>query len=92
METTETKEGKRQRVPREIDFVVNKSGRRVYIQSAYPLGTDEKRRQQLKPFSLTGDSFRKVIVRNDVGKSWYDDTGVLNINVLDFLLNPSTID
>ena len=92
VETTETKEGKRQRVPREIDFVVNKSGRRVYIQSAYSLDTDEKRRKELKPFSLTGDSFRKVIVRNDVGKSWYDDTGVLNINVLDFLLNPSTID
>ena len=92
VESMETRAGKRERVPREIDFVVNKPGQRIYIQSAYSLDTDDKRLKELKPFSLTGDSFRKVIVRNDVGKPWYDDTGVLNINVIDFLLNPSAIE
>ncbi|MBR6374212.1 MAG: ATP-binding protein [Victivallales bacterium] len=91
VESFETKEGKRQRVPREIDFVVNKSDQRVYIQSAYALDTDEKRIKELKPFSLTGDSFRKIIVRNDIGKSWYDDTGVLNVNVINFLLEPGLL-
>jgi predicted AAA+ superfamily ATPase len=75
----------------EIDFVVNKADERIYIQSAYALETDEKRIKELKPFSLTGDSFRKVIVRNDVGKRWYDDTGILNISLLDFLLDPAAI-
>lgn len=91
VESFETKDGKRQRVPREIDFVVNKSDQRVYIQSAYALDTDEKRIKELKPFSLTGDSFRKIIVRNDIGKSWFDDTGVLNVNLINFLLDPSIL-
>lgn len=91
VESTEINDGKRQRMPREIDFVVNKSGQRVYIQSVFSMDTDEKRMKELKPFSLTGDSFRKVIIRNDIGKSWFDDSGVLNINVIDFLLNPDAI-
>ncbi|MBQ6472768.1 MAG: ATP-binding protein [Victivallales bacterium] len=92
VESMESKDGGRQRVPREIDFVVNRPGQRIYSQSAYSLDTDEKRVKELKPFSLTGDSFRKVIVRNDVGKRWYDDTGVLNINVIDFLLDSKAIE
>ncbi len=91
VESIETREGKRQRIPREIDFVVNKSDQRVYIQSAFVLDTEEKRLKELKPFSLTGDSFRKIIVRNDIGKSWYDETGVLNVNVMNFLLEPSIL-
>ena len=47
---------------------------------------------EFKPFSLTGDSFRKVIVREDVGRKWFDDTGVLNIGLYDFLLDPRSLD
>lgn len=79
--------GKNIRVAREIDFVVNRAGERLYIQSAYALPTDEKRIAELKPFSLTGDSFRKIIVRTDVGKGWFDENGILNINIYDFLLD-----
>ena len=79
------------RVPREIDFVANKGGKRVYIQSAFALLTEEKKEAELKPFLLTGDSFPKIIIRNDVGKRWYDDTGVLNIGLIDFLLDESAI-
>ena len=88
---TVNSEGRQELRYHEIDFVVNKADQRVYIQSAYALETDEKRIKELKPFSLTGDSFRKVIVRNDVGKRWYDDTGILNISLLDFLLDPAAI-
>ena len=44
-----------------------------------------------KPFSLTGDSFPKIIVRHDIRKRWYDDNGVLNIGVIDFLLDSSIV-
>jgi len=91
VESTETRGDKRQRVPREIDFVINKADQRVYIQSAFSLDTEEKRQQELKPFSLTGDHFRKIIVRNDVGKYWFDDSGVLNVNFIDFLLTPGLL-
>lgn len=84
--------GKKIRVQREIDFVVNRSGERLYIQSAYTLSDEEKRRQELRPFSLTGDSFRKIVIRQDMSGKWYSDEGILNLGVYDFLLEPSILD
>ena len=79
------------RSPREIDFVVNSGGRRVYIQSAYAMETPEKAAAEVRPFALTGDSFPKIIVRRDTAGRWYDESGVLNINVMDFLLDKNLI-
>ncbi|MBR5344439.1 MAG: ATP-binding protein [Clostridia bacterium] len=85
------KSGQNVQVPREIDFIATLGGRKTYIQSAFALDTDEKAHTENKPFDLTGDSFPKVIVRHDIRKRWYDDHGVLNIGILDFLLDPSII-
>ena len=79
------------RTAREIDFVINSGGKRTYIQSAYAMPTEEKTEIELRPFSLTGDSFPKVLVRRDIGKRWYDDYGVLHINLIDFLLDKAVI-
>lgn len=79
------------RVPQEIDFVVTSGGKRTYIQSAFALPDAEKEMQELRPFSLTGDSFPKIIVRKDIRKRWYDDNGVLNIGLIDFLLDDSVV-
>ncbi len=79
------------RSPREIDFVVNSGDKRTYIQSAYALPTEEKAEIELRPFMLTKDSFPKIIVRKDIGKRWYDDNGILNINIIDFLLDKNLI-
>ena len=79
------------RTAREIDFVVNSGGKRSYIQSAYAMPTEEKTEIELRPFSLTGDSFPKILVRRDIGKRWYDDYGVLHLNLIDFLLDKTVI-
>ena len=78
-------------VAREIDFIATSGGKRTYIQSAYALGTEEKAVTENKPLFLTGDSFPKIIVRHDIRKRWYDDNGILNIGVIDFLLDESII-
>ena len=83
--------GKPAQVAREIDFVATLGGKRTYIQSAYALPTEEKSVTENKPFSLTGDFFPKIIVRHDIRKRWYDDNGILNIGVIDFLLDESVI-
>ena len=85
------KKGRTVQVAREIDFVVNTGGKRVYIQSAYALHDDEKAATENRPFALTGDSFPKIIVRHDIRKRWYDDNGVLNIGVIDFLLDHTVL-
>ncbi|MCD7744837.1 MAG: ATP-binding protein [Lachnospiraceae bacterium] len=79
------------RVPREIDFVATTGGKKVYIQSAYALPTEDKQQTELKPFTLTQDAFPKMIIRKDIGKRWYDENGILNVNVIDFLLDKDII-
>lgn len=83
--------GKPAQVAREIDFIATIGGKKVYIQSAYALGTEEKAFSENKPFSLTGDSFPKIIVRHDIRKRWYDDNGVLNVGIIDFLLDDTIL-
>ena len=83
--------GKTAQVAREINFVATSGGKKTYIQSAYALGSEEKAEAENKPFSLTGDSFPKITVRHDIHKRWYDDNGVLNIGVIDFLLDDSIV-
>ena len=79
------------RTPREIDFIVTSGNKKTYIQSAYSMPTEEKRETKLRPFALTGDSFPKIVVRKDIGKRWYDEKGILNINIIDFLLDKELI-
>ena len=85
------KKGKSVQIPREIDFVATRGGKKTYIQSAYAMDTEEKAVTESKPLSLTGDAFPKIIVRQDIRKRWYDENGVLNIGILDFLLDDAVI-
>ena len=89
--TDKSKSGQTVQVPREIDFIAAKGSKKTYIQSAYALETEEKTRAENKPLSLTGDFFPKIIVRHDIRKRWYDDHGVLNIGILDFLLDDTIV-
>ena len=84
-------QGKQVPVTREIDFIATSGGKKVYLQSAYALGSEEKALAENRPFSLTGDSFPKIIVRHDIRKRWYDEQGVLNIGILDFLLDEGIV-
>lgn len=81
------KKGNPTKIAKEIDFVGTLGSRKVYIQSAFAIENEDKYDSEYKPLSMTGDSFTKIVVRNDVMKRWYDDKGVLTINILDFLLN-----
>ncbi|MCI8995712.1 MAG: ATP-binding protein [Lachnospiraceae bacterium] len=83
------RKGRSVQVAREIDFVAALGGKKTYIQSAFALPDEKKAETENKPFSLTGDSFPKMIVRHDIRKRWYDEKGILNIGILDFLLDDS---
>ncbi len=75
------------KVQKEIDFVVNDLDRRIYIQSAYEMSKDEKVDSELGSLALTGDFFKKVVIRDDIPHHYYDDKGFLHCNLLDFLMN-----
>ena len=74
-------------IQKEIDFVVNDMDRRIYIQSAYEMISDDKARTELDSFVLTGDFFKKVIIRNDITHHYYDDNGFFHCSLLDFLMD-----
>lgn len=80
-----------QRIAKEIDFIAAKGSKKVYLQSAFALETEEKKETELESLRLAKDSFPKIIVRRDIRKRWYDDDGILNIGIVDFLLDDSVI-
>lgn len=81
----ERRDGKR--VSREIDFVANLGNRRLYVQSAYAMPTEEKRFAENRPLELVRDGFPKLIVRNDFLGARNDERGIRNVALADFLLN-----
>lgn len=84
--------GKSVRKQLEVDFVCNLGSKRYYIQSAYSLPDKEKRQQEIRPFRKIDDSFKKIVITKEIVPAFYDENGVLTINVYDFLLNPSSIE
>lgn len=69
----------------EVDFVCNRGSERVYVQSAYRLLTEEKRKQEMASLLKIDDSFRKIIITEDLIKRHMDENGVEWVNVYDFL-------
>lgn len=90
--TIRNKDNKQERVQLEIDFVCNKDGNRYYVQSAFSIPDEAKMKQETSSLDNTKDSFKKVIVTQDLGKPWHNEKGYLIINVLDFLLNQNSLD
>lgn len=88
---TVDKNGKDIRKQFEVDFVVNDSDQRYYIQSAYSIPDDAKMQQETASFRYTEDSFKKVIVVKDDVPMYRTESGYLIIGLLDFLLNPELL-
>ncbi len=76
----------------EIDFVATQGSRKYYIQSAYALPDEEKRRQEEASLVKVPDSFRKIILVGTPTRTWHDDNGITFMNVLDFLLDEESLD
>lgn len=85
-------EGKVTRKQLEVDFVCNLGSSRYYIQSAYSLPDEAKRTQEIRPFRKIDDSFKKIIVTKDVVPPYYDEYGILTLNIYDFLLDPKSLE
>lgn len=72
---------------KEIDFVVNDFDKKIYIQSALRMDEQVKKETELDSLKLTADFFKKIVIRNDIPTSFYDDDGILHCRLIDFLLN-----
>ena len=65
---------------------------KYYIQSAFAMPDEEKRAQEIRPFKKINDSFKKIIITKDIVPSYYDENGILTMNIYDFLLDAKSLE
>lgn len=85
-------ENKTEKKHLEVDFVATKGSEKYYIQSAFAMPTDEKRKQEERPLNAIGDSFKKIIVVKDNIKPRRDEMGIVTMGIRRFLLNKNSLE
>lgn len=71
---------------REIDFIAEKQGKRIYVQVAYKLDSDATVGREFNPLLAISDQYPKYVVTMD--DFWKEDLqGVKHFQVHDFLLS-----
>ena len=71
----------------ETDFIAMMGHKKYYIQSAYEMGTEEKREQEYRALKNIDDSFKKFVIRYDNNQTYINDYGIINLGLFDFLTN-----
>lgn len=84
--------GKGGRKKLEVDFVCNQGNRRYYIQSAFAIPDRDKMEQEQNSLVHIDDFFKKIIVVKDRTKLWRNEKGIVIMDIMDFLLNPNSLD
>jgi predicted AAA+ superfamily ATPase len=75
----------------EIDFVVNVGTKKVYVQSAFAIPDESKRKQETAAFMRSGDFFRKIVVVSGFRTPQQDENGIVYVGVIPFMLDASIL-
>ena len=75
----------------EIDFVVNRGSRKIYIQSAFAIPDAAKREQETYSLRHTGDFFKKIVIEGGFGLPRTDEDGIVYLGVIPFLMDESLL-
>lgn len=89
---TETVNGKKVNRQHEIDFIVNIGDKKIYIQSAFSISDEAKRKQEITPLLRSGDFFRKMVVLGGSQKERMDENGITYIGIIPFLLDENSLE
>lgn len=76
----------------EVDFIANRGDRKYYIQSALTVSDSEKRAQETRPLINVNDFFKKIVLTKDIMLPSREENGIVIMNILDFLLDPDSLD
>ena len=83
--------GKKTEKQHEIDFVVNNGDKKIYIQSAYDITDEDKKKQEIKPLLHSKDFFKKIVVVGGNQKPRMDENGISYIGIIPFLLDNNSL-
>ena len=84
-------DGKSKKTNLEVDFVATEGSSKYYVQSALTVGDEVKRLQEVRPYKIIADSFKKIVVIKDDVVPWHDENGILYVGIEKFLLDPNAI-
>ncbi|MGM9551907.1 MAG: ATP-binding protein [Clostridia bacterium] len=90
--TEKNENGQTVRKQLEVDFICNLGSMRCYIQSAFSIPDEEKRVQEIRPFKKIDDSFKKIVITKDIVAPYYDENGILTMNIYDFLMDEKSLE
>jgi predicted AAA+ superfamily ATPase len=76
----------------EIDFVANRGSRRYYIQSAWAIPSEGKMEQEKASLLVPDDSFKKIIIVNEILRPFQDENGILTLGLFDFLRHRDSLE
>ena len=91
VEARELQNGRQAYIQYEIDFIATNGEKKYYIQSAYALDSEEKRKQELKSLLKIDDSFTKVVILGDDIATYTDENGIIFMGLFQFLKNDSLL-
>ena len=77
-------------IVKHFDYSLNKQywlDKKLYIQSAYEIPTEEKENSETASLKLTGDFFQKIVIQRDIVGQYTDESGIIHCNIIDFLLD-----
>lgn len=78
-------DGKPRYLQYEVDFIATDGYEKYYIQSAFELGGDAKREQELNSLTRIDDSFRKIVIEGADIMPYQDEKGILYMGLIQFL-------
>ena len=90
--TEKNENGQTVRKQLEVDFICNLGSIKYYIQSAFSIPDEEKRAQEIRPFKKIDDSFKKIVITKDIVAPYYDENGILTMNIYDFLMDEKSLE
>ena len=85
-------DGKTTKRQLEVDFVVNKSSARIYIQSELTMPNREKELQEQASLLSINDAFKKVIIVGGYHIPHYNENGVLITGLFNFLMDENGLE
>ncbi len=92
VEIREDIDGNRVRKQLEVDFIAYKGNNKYYIQSAFSIPDEEKKRQEERPLLNIPDSFKKIVVVGNYIKLKRDDMGITTMSIREFLKKENSLE
>ena len=69
----------------EIDFVATKPNKKIYIQVAFSIPNEKKKKREFGAYNNINDNYDKYVISLD--KLTYEYNGIKHVNLIDFLLD-----